>query len=117
MQELLDAVGADFALEPGERALHDLGIVVLAVVGDERVADLVDQAHGEERGGIDGGRGIVGRASDFVDPVGQGAAGGEVGKDHVSRVAEENIVHLITAAGGLRDVELHHGASLWTHYS
>ena len=61
-QELLDAVGADLRFKPGERPLHDLGVVVLAVVGDERVADLVDESHGEERGGVDGRGGIVGRA-------------------------------------------------------
>ena len=108
-EELLDAVGSDLALEPGKGALHDLGIGVLAVVGDERVAELVDEAHGEERGGIDGGGGIAGRASDFVDLAGEGAAGGEVGEDHVSGIAEENIVHLIASAGGLRNMELHHG--------
>ncbi len=111
LQQLLDAFGSDLALEPGQGALHDLWVGVLAVVGDERVAELVDEAHGEERGGIDGGGGIAGCASDFVDLVGQGTAGGKVGEDHVSGVAEENIIHLIAAAGGLRNVELHHGLS------
>ena len=54
-QELFDAVGSDLALKPGKRLLHDLRVVVFAVMRDKGVAELVDEAHGEERGGIDGG--------------------------------------------------------------
>ena len=45
---------ADAGGEPLQGGLRDLRIAVAAVLSDEQVADLVDEAHGKEGAGVNG---------------------------------------------------------------
>jgi hypothetical protein len=70
------------------------------------MADLVDEAHGEERAGIDGVE--AGGSANLGHAQGQLATGGEVGEDDVADEIEERIADLIAVAGLAGNVEFHH---------
>jgi len=52
-EELLDVVFADAGGEPLQGGLRDLRIAVAAILSDDQMADLVDEAHGKEGAGVD----------------------------------------------------------------
>ena len=114
-QQLLDLPAPDLRLEPGQRPFHHLRVVVLAVIGHQHMADLVDQPHRKQRRRIHRRLGVVRRATRLVHAVGQRPARRQVGKHHVSRIAEQHVLHLVSAASGACDVELHHGRFLFGH--
>ncbi len=105
-EELFDIVVADALSEPVEGRLADLGIAALAVAGNDGVADLVDEAHGEEGAGVDGIE--AGSSAHLGHAVGEFATGGEVGKDDVADKIEEGIADLVTVADLTRNMEFHH---------
>jgi hypothetical protein len=81
---------------------------LFAVAGDEGVGELVDEAHGEEGAGVEGGGG-VGVGVGFIEGCGEAARGGDIGEDDVAGVAEEEVVDLGRFADGAGDVEFHLG--------
>lgn len=106
--ELVELEAAGVGGEPGERLGEDFGIDGAPVVGEERVTELIDEAHSEERGGVDEA-GCIGVAS-FVHPGGEAAAGGGIDKDGVAIEFKQGIADVIALPDSTRDVKFHnHG--------
>ena len=105
-EKLFDVVFADSGRKPVERGLRDLRIAGAAIAGDEDVADLVDEAHGEEGAGVDGVE--SGGGADFGHAVRELAAGGEVAKDDVADEVEERVADLVAVANLTGNVKFHH---------
>jgi hypothetical protein len=95
--------------EPADGFGEDVGVDLLAVAGDEGVGELVDEAHGEEGAGVEGGGRIGVGARPSLSAAARLAAGGYVGEDDVAGVAEEQVVDLGRFADGAGDVEFHLG--------
>ncbi len=65
-EELVEFGGFELRGEPADGLGEDGGVELLAVAGDEGVGELVDEAHGEEGAGVEGGGGIgVGARTSF----------------------------------------------------
>ncbi len=86
----VDLFGAERLLEPAQGFGEDGGVDVVAVVGDHGVAELVDEAHGEEGSAVD--RRVFFFAAQGVQSRGEPAGFGYVGEDDVAGVAEEDFV-------------------------
>ena len=85
-----------------------LAVKLLAVARHDHVAGLVDEAHGEQRAGVDGAVGVLVRFAHLVHLVGKAPARRHVGKHHVAVEGEERIGELIAFARLARNVEFHH---------
>jgi hypothetical protein len=106
-KELFEFVGLDLGGKPADGFGEDVGVDLPAIAGHQGVAELVDEPHGEERTGIECAGGIGVGAAGLVEPLGQLAAGRDVGEDDVAAVAEELVVDLGCVTNGPRDVEFH----------
>jgi hypothetical protein len=84
-EELLELGGLELRGEPADGFGEDVGVELLAVAGDEGVGELVDEAHGEEGAGVEGGGGI-GVGAGFIECSGEAARGGDIGEDDVAVV-------------------------------
>ncbi len=87
------------------RVVHGVWAQARGVAVDDEVADLVEQAEGDDVAGGDAWR--AGRPAG-VEPRGQPADGGEVRRDEVASDAEEAAFDGVALAGRALDVELAH---------
>ena len=106
-EQLLQLGGFSLRGEPADSFGEDGGVDLFAVLGDEGVAELVDEAHGEEGAGVEGAGGIGVGPAHFVQRVGQLPARRHVGEDDVARIAKQEVVDLGCFANGAGDVEFH----------
>ena len=93
--------------EPADGFGEDVGVDLLAIAGDEGVAELVNEAHGEERTGVVCAGWIGVGAAGLVEGLGELAAGGDIGEDYVPAIAEEQVVDLGCFSDGAGDMEFH----------
>ena len=105
-QELVDVVFADAFGKPVEGGLCDLRVAGAAILSDDKVADFVDEAHGEESAGVNGIE--AGSGANLGHAKGEFAAGAEVGEDDVADKIEESVADLVAVAGLTRNMEFHH---------
>ena len=79
--------------EEAESVCQDFGVNFFAVTGYEGVAELVNEAHGEEGAGVDGFGGLgawgCGLGAEVGKALGELAAGSYVGEEDIAGVAEE----------------------------
>ena len=104
---LIQFVFADAGVEPFQRPGHDLGIEALAVILDQGVTHLVDQAHGVECAGLDGLRRVLFRSPPLVHAEGEFPAGGEIGEDYIAAESKKCLVELITVACFTGNMKFH----------
>ena len=95
---LSSSVFAEAAIEPVQRSGHNLGIQAQAVILDQGMAHLIDEAHGVERAGLDGLRGILFGSPALVHPEGELPAGAEIGEDYIAAERKQFLAELITVA-------------------
>ena len=81
-----------------KRAGHDLGIQALAVILDQGVTHLVDQAHGVECAGLDGLRRVFFGSPALVHAEGELTAGAEIGENYIAAESKKCLVEFITVA-------------------
>ena len=93
-QEPFELLRGDLGREPANGLGEDVGVDLLAVAGDECVAELIDEAHGEEGAGVQrAGRVGIGAAG-LVERLGQLPARRDIGEDDVAGIAEQQVVDL-----------------------
>ena len=106
-EQAVELLRVDLSREPADAFGEDGGVHFLAVVGDERVAQLVDETHGEERAGVVRAGWVGVRSAGLIERRGQLAAGSHVGEDSVAGIAEEQVVDLGGFANCAGDVKFH----------
>ncbi len=99
-----------------QRGAHHLGIELLAVARHQDVAGLVDQPHGIKLAGVNRQLGMLFHVAHLVHAVGKLAAGGHIGKNHVSCVGKKRLREPVAFTRFPRNMEFHHGQpnSRWT---
>ena len=107
-QHGVKGIGAHMGGEPIQRGGHDLRIELLAVLGNEDMAGLVNEAHGVKLPGMDCAVGMMFDVADLIHAVRELAARSHIGKYHVARIGEERLSELIALARIPRNVEFHH---------
>ncbi len=107
-QQFVQGLGRHLGVKPGQRIGHHIAVELLAIAGNDHMAGLVDQSHGEEGAGVYGLVGILVRLANLVHAIRECAAGGHVGKDHVAVIGKERFGKLIALPCLARNVEFHH---------
>jgi hypothetical protein len=88
------------------------GIGDRAVAGDQSVAELVDQAHSEERAGVQDGARLAAGLARLVRLAGELAGRRKIGEDGVACVVEEQVVNVKFGTYCPRNVKFHSCASV-----
>ncbi|WP_252263479.1 hypothetical protein [Paracidobacterium acidisoli] len=107
-QQLIEMLFSDLRAKPVKSSTRHLGVALFAVMGDERVADLIDQSHGKERPRMNRAFRIVRRTAHLVHAICQFTAGREIAKNNVANKVKQHIADLIAIPGFARNVKLHH---------
>ena len=84
-----------------------LRVDLLAVVGDDEMEDLIDQAHGVDLTGFDGLLRIIEQVAVVVHLLRQAAGGVEIGQDDVAVEGVNGLIELVAVAGLAGDVKFH----------
>ncbi len=106
-QQLLQLVWFELLREPAHCLGKHRRIGTLAVLRHQRVAQFVDEPHGEQRSGVIGPRRIGISAASLVQRFGQPARCRHVREDDIARVAEQSVLDLGCFTDGTGDMEFH----------
>jgi len=79
-QQLFDLFLMKAAGQPGQPLGHDLRIILLAILGHERMAGLINEAHGIESGGVNALLGVALHIAHLIHTMGKLAARRQAGK-------------------------------------
>src|SRR5581483_1727887 len=105
-ERAIKCLSSDAPLEPGERIDHHLGIALLAVARYQGVQQLIDQRHRVQRAGMNGALRMTLHVALLVHLLGKAAAGGNIGKQHITVPREQLFFKTIALASFARNVEL-----------
>ena len=105
-QELVEFLRTDLGSKPVESRRHHFGIELLAVLRQDEMADLVDQAHGEKRAGMDGTLGVLCRVAHLVHAVRKVAACRQIGEDDVAVKGKKRLGELVACSCALAKCEI-----------
>jgi hypothetical protein len=94
--------------KPVQAGRHHFGVELLAVARHQHVAGLVDKAHGIKLAGMNRPFGMGLGVAHLVHAVGELAARGHIGENHVARIGEESPGELVAFPRLPRNVEFHH---------
>ena len=106
-QHFVDIVRAHAGAEPIQSGGHYLGIELLTIARHEHVTGFINQSHGKQLARMDGLLGMLLDIAHQIHAVGEGAARGNVGQNHVSVVGEKGFSELIALPRLARNVKFH----------
>ena len=107
VEYLINMFLAETTIEPLQRLLQHLGILLLPVERNHIVQDLINQAHRIDMAGLDRLLRMVENIALLVHLLRKDAGGTKVGKNNIAAKCEERLVKLIAVARLPGDMKLH----------